>query len=155
MVPIVFACFTLRTGSKARSTFPLSTTFVSTHCSLNYKRYLFHVYSVDCMRNHCCRFQELNCTCQCIWVSFHIFFTILYYEFILRLFLFDRFAVTTVFISTTVLLTLQIRFIRRNNIFITMAFFFFFGFIDCLFWGASLKKVPSGAWVPLMIGTLL
>ncbi|PAV24186.1 potassium transporter [Pyrrhoderma noxium] len=65
------------------------------------------------------------------------------------------FAVTTVFISTTVLLTLQIRFIRRNNIFVTMAFFFFFGFIDCLFWGASLKKVPSGAWVPLMIGTLL
>lgn len=24
-----------------------------------------------------------------------------------------------------------------------------------LFWGASLKKIPHGAWVPLMIGILL
>ncbi|KAI0291239.1 potassium transporter [Multifurca ochricompacta] len=34
-------------------------------------------------------------------------------------------------------------------------FLIFFGFLDGLFWGASLKKVPSGAWVPLTIGTIL
>ena len=27
--------------------------------------------------------------------------------------------------------------------------------ISGLFWGASLKKIPQGAWVPLMIGLIL
>jgi len=34
-------------------------------------------------------------------------------------------------------------------------FFVFFGFFDGLFWGASLKKIPQGAWVPLTIGLVL
>jgi len=30
-----------------------------------------------------------------------------------------------------------------------------FGFFDGLFWGAALKKIPQGAWAPLMIGLIL
>jgi len=34
-------------------------------------------------------------------------------------------------------------------------FVVFFSFLDGLLWGAALKKVPAGAWVPLMIGLIL
>ncbi len=37
----------------------------------------------------------------------------------------------------------------------SLVFVTFFGFFDALFWGASFKKVPAGAWVPLMIGVIL
>ncbi|KAG8750690.1 hypothetical protein FRC12_012763 [Ceratobasidium sp. 428] len=65
------------------------------------------------------------------------------------------FAVATVMIVTTSLLAIQIAFVKRLPAILGVAFFIFFGFIDGLFWGASLRKVPHGAWVPLMIGSVL
>jgi len=80
------------------------------------------------------------------------------------------FAVATVMFTTTVLISLQIRYVKQLPYILGIAFFLFFGFLDgkainrtlfrCsnipgLFWGASLKKVPQGAWVPLMIGLIL
>ncbi|KAJ7600944.1 potassium transporter [Mycena floridula] len=65
------------------------------------------------------------------------------------------FAVATVMFSTTVLIAVQMYYVKRWSIFVVSAFFIVFGFVDGLFWGASLKKVPTGAWVPLMLGTLL
>lgn len=62
------------------------------------------------------------------------------------------FAVATVMISTATLIAIQIRYVKRLPIIVALAFFVFYGFIDGLFWGASLKKVPQGAWVPLMLG---
>ncbi|KAH8091723.1 potassium transporter [Cristinia sonorae] len=65
------------------------------------------------------------------------------------------FAVATVMFATTVLISLQIKYVKGLSIFFALAFLVFFGFIDGLFWGAALKKIPEGAWVPLMIGGIL
>ncbi|CAE6360553.1 unnamed protein product [Rhizoctonia solani] len=66
-----------------------------------------------------------------------------------------RFAVSTVMFVTTTLITIQIPLVKRKPVVLGITFLIFFGFIDGLFWGASLKKVPHGAWVPLMIGCVL
>ncbi|CAE6535257.1 unnamed protein product [Rhizoctonia solani] len=65
------------------------------------------------------------------------------------------FAVSTVMFVTTTLIAIQIPFVKRKPAALGAAFLLFFGFIDGLFWGASLKKIPHGAWVPLMIGCVL
>ncbi|TFY59675.1 hypothetical protein EVG20_g7693 [Dentipellis fragilis] len=65
------------------------------------------------------------------------------------------FAVATVMFTTTCLVSIQTRYVKHLPIVCGVAFFLFFGFIDGLFWGASLKKIPKGAWVPLMIGGIL
>ncbi|KAH9941946.1 potassium transporter [Amylocystis lapponica] len=65
------------------------------------------------------------------------------------------FAVATVMFTTTVLIALQMRFVKRLPVVIAAAYFVVFGFLDGLFWGAALKKVPNGAWVPLMLGLIL
>ena len=74
---------------------------------------------------------------------------------------------------TTILISIQIRYVKHQPLLLALAFFLAFGFFDgkyrtlqdfyiCvtngfigLFWGAALKKVPEGAWVPLMIGLVL
>lgn len=58
-------------------------------------------------------------------------------------------------IVTTTLIAVQIFAIKQLPLIVAIAFFLFFGFLDGLFWGASLKKVPHGAWVPLTIGSVL
>ncbi|PPQ76542.1 hypothetical protein CVT26_013241 [Gymnopilus dilepis] len=58
-------------------------------------------------------------------------------------------------ISTSLLLSIQMRWVKRWPIVVGIAYFAIFGFFDALFWGASLKKVPHGAWVPLLIGVVL
>ncbi|THH10121.1 hypothetical protein EW145_g1548 [Phellinidium pouzarii] len=65
------------------------------------------------------------------------------------------FSVATVMFATSVLIALQIRLVKRKPLVFALAFLLFFGFLDGLFWGASLRKVPNGAWVPLMIGLIL
>lgn len=65
------------------------------------------------------------------------------------------FAVATVMISTSVLLAVQMYYVKHWPIAAGLAYFVLYGFIDGLFWGASLKKVPLGAWVPLVIGIVL
>ncbi|KAG6916310.1 hypothetical protein DXG01_007358 [Tephrocybe rancida] len=65
------------------------------------------------------------------------------------------FAVATVMFSTSVLIATQIYYIKGLPAILAIGYFAVFGFFDALFWGASLKKVPHGAWVPLMIGILL
>ncbi|KAJ7486154.1 potassium transporter [Mycena galericulata] len=65
------------------------------------------------------------------------------------------FCVATVMFSTTILLAVQMRWVKHWPAVVALGYFIFYGFIDGLFWGASLKKVPRGAWVPLMIGVIL
>lgn len=65
------------------------------------------------------------------------------------------FAVATVMLTTTVLVALQMRYVKHLPIIVSTVFLVFFGFLDGLFWGASLKKIPHGAWVPLTIGIVL
>ncbi|KAJ3786207.1 potassium transporter [Lentinula aff. detonsa] len=65
------------------------------------------------------------------------------------------FAVATVMLSTSLLLAVQMVYVKRWPLVIAVAYFLVFGFFDGLFWGAALKKVPHGAWVPLMIGLIL
>jgi len=65
------------------------------------------------------------------------------------------FCVSTVMISTTVLIGISIYYRKHMHWAYSLLFVTFFGFFDALFWGASFKKVPTGAWVPLMIGVIL
>ncbi|THU95303.1 potassium transporter [Dendrothele bispora CBS 962.96] len=65
------------------------------------------------------------------------------------------FSVATVMFSTTVLLAIHMRFVKRWWWSVAVGYFLVFGFLDGLFWGASLKKVPEGAWVSLVIGVVL
>ncbi|KAF8870459.1 potassium transporter [Infundibulicybe gibba] len=65
------------------------------------------------------------------------------------------FAVATVMFSTSVLLAVQMYYVKKWPIIVALGYFFIFGFFDGLFWGAALKKVPEGAWVPLLIGIVL
>ncbi|KAF8195375.1 potassium transporter-domain-containing protein [Pholiota molesta] len=53
------------------------------------------------------------------------------------------------------LLAVQMRYVKGWPVLIGVGYFLIFGFFDGLFWGAALKKVPLGAWVPLMIGVIL
>lgn len=86
-----------------------------------------------------------------------------------------RFAVATVMLTTTLLISLQFKYVKGLPLALGIAFFFVFGFFDGkfafhsilnvssqlrllssgLFWGAAVKKIPEGAWVPLMIGLIL
>lgn len=75
-------------------------------------------------------------------------------------------------ITTTFLIALQFKYVKGLPALLGVAFFLFFGFFDgekafytlwkpssvnCagLFWGAAVRKIPEGAWVPLMIGCIL
>jgi KUP system potassium uptake protein len=51
------------------------------------------------------------------------------------------FSVATVMFSTTVLLAVQMVWVKHWSVFIALGYFVIFGFLDGLFWGASLKKV--------------
>ncbi|KAG8799422.1 hypothetical protein FRC16_005165 [Serendipita sp. 398] len=64
------------------------------------------------------------------------------------------FAVATVMFVTTTLITIQIPYVKHLPWVLAVAWFLFFGFLDGLFWGASLRKVPHGAWVPLLVGVV-
>lgn len=66
-----------------------------------------------------------------------------------------RFAVATVMFTTTVLVTFQIKLVKHKPLWLALGFLVPFGFFDGLFWGAALKKIPKGAWVPFMIGCIL
>lgn len=58
-------------------------------------------------------------------------------------------------IVTSSLIALQIMLVKGYSPIFALLFFGFFGFIDALFWGALLKKVPEGAYVPLAIGAFI
>ncbi|KAF8329370.1 potassium transporter [Cantharellus anzutake] len=65
------------------------------------------------------------------------------------------FAVSTVMIVTSTFISFHIYIKKGLPIFVAIGFFLVFGFFDGLFFGASLRKVPLGAWVPLSIGCAL
>ncbi|KAF8519080.1 potassium transporter [Gautieria morchelliformis] len=65
------------------------------------------------------------------------------------------FAVATVMFVTTTLLAVQCRYVKHLPWVVSILLLVFLGFFDGLFFGAALKKVPQGAWVPLMIGCIL
>ncbi|KZT21026.1 potassium transporter [Neolentinus lepideus HHB14362 ss-1] len=65
------------------------------------------------------------------------------------------FAVATVMFSTTILIAVHMRYVKYWPMVIGLAYLVGFGFFDGLFWGAALRKIPAGAWVPLMIGVIL
>lgn len=52
----------------------------------------------------------------------------------------DFLAVTTTFIAISIVR------VKHLSIFTALAFLLVFGFIDALFWGASLKKIPEGSF---------
>lgn len=65
------------------------------------------------------------------------------------------FAVATVMISTSILLSVSMYYVKQWHWSVAALYLVVFGFFDALFWGAAFKKVPAGAWVPLMIGVIL
>ena len=65
------------------------------------------------------------------------------------------FAAATVMFSTSVMLAVQMHVVKGWPIVVGVAYFMTFGVLDALFWGAAFKKLPSGAWVPLVIGVSL
>ncbi|KIY46736.1 potassium transporter [Fistulina hepatica ATCC 64428] len=65
------------------------------------------------------------------------------------------FAVATVMLSTTGLLTVHMLWVKHWPAIVAIGYFLIWGFFDGLFWGASVTKVPHGAWVPLMMGIIL
>ncbi|KAF8318168.1 potassium transporter [Clavulina sp. PMI_390] len=65
------------------------------------------------------------------------------------------FSVATVMIVTSTFIAIQIYYVKQLPLIISFVYFVPFVFLDGLFWGAALKKVPHGAWVPLMIGSIL
>ena len=56
---------------------------------------------------------------------------------------------------TTTMIALQIPYVKHKPWILAVAWLLFFGFLDGLFFGAALRKVPHGAWIPLLIGTVL
>ncbi|KAF8343268.1 potassium transporter [Amanita rubescens] len=65
------------------------------------------------------------------------------------------FSVATVMFSTSILLAVSMYYVKLWHWTVSVMFVVFFGFFDGLLWGAALRKVPEGAWVPLMIGIIL
>ncbi|KAM0793786.1 hypothetical protein ACM66B_001203 [Microbotryomycetes sp. NB124-2] len=65
------------------------------------------------------------------------------------------FAVSGVMFVTTCFLAISIVYIKGLPVWIAVIFFFASGFIDALFFGATLKKVPHGAWLPLGLAALM
>lgn len=65
------------------------------------------------------------------------------------------FAVATVMITTTLSVCTSMVVVEHYNLLIPIAFGGVFLFIDCIFWGATFRKVPHGAWFPLALGTVL
>ncbi|GMI87788.1 K+ uptake permease 6 [Hibiscus trionum] len=60
-------------------------------------------------------------------------------------------AVITVMLVTTCLMSLVIVLCWQKNVFLALAFVFFFGTIEALYFTASLTKFLEGAWVPVAI----
>ena len=56
---------------------------------------------------------------------------------------------------TTTMIAVQIPYVKHKSWTLALAWLLFFGFLDGLFFGASLEKVPRGAWIPLVIGFVL
>lgn len=64
-------------------------------------------------------------------------------------------AVAGTLFVTTGIITIAIIRIKRKPIWLAIMFFVGAGFIDTLFFGSTLKKVPEGAWFPLSLAILL
>ncbi|GAA5928143.1 hypothetical protein JCM3775_002829 [Rhodotorula graminis] len=65
------------------------------------------------------------------------------------------FAVSGVMLITTLTLALAMVQLKGMPVVVALAYFLAAAFIDALFFGASLKKVPHGAWFPLGLGAVL
>ncbi|XP_078443281.1 potassium transporter 8-like [Wolffia australiana] len=60
-------------------------------------------------------------------------------------------AVITVMLVTTCLMSLVIIMCWNKSIFLALGFVFFFGFIEALYFSASMVKFLQGAWVPIAL----
>lgn len=58
-------------------------------------------------------------------------------------------------VVTTSQVALQLYFVKNKPWWLAIAFFAIFGFVDCVLWGATLKKIPHGAWFSLSLGAAL
>lgn len=61
------------------------------------------------------------------------------------------FAVISVMLVTTCLMSLVIVLCWQQNVFVAICFVIFFGTIEALYFSASLVKFPEGAWVPVAL----
>ncbi|GAA6060739.1 hypothetical protein JCM10212_003783 [Sporobolomyces blumeae] len=65
------------------------------------------------------------------------------------------FSVASVMFITTIFLAVAIVRLKHLHFAWAILFFAFFAFFDALFWGATLRKVPHGAWFTLTLGLVL
>ncbi|KAL4568384.1 hypothetical protein LXL04_023995 [Taraxacum kok-saghyz] len=63
-------------------------------------------------------------------------------------------AVITVMLVTTCLMSLVIILCWRKSVFLALAFMFFFGSVEILYFSASLIKFREGAWVPVALSCI-
>lgn len=56
---------------------------------------------------------------------------------------------------TTLMIALAMIQLKGFPVLVALAYFLLAAFIDCLFFGASLKKVPHGAWFPLGLAVVI
>eukprot|EP00250_Pteridium_aquilinum_P011466 c20089_g1_i4 orf=167-1312(-) len=64
------------------------------------------------------------------------------------------FAVITVMLVTTCLMTLVILLVWRRSIILAACFFAYFGMLEGLYFSATIMKVTEGGWVPLVLAFL-
>ncbi|PLW29251.1 hypothetical protein PCANC_15749 [Puccinia coronata f. sp. avenae] len=65
------------------------------------------------------------------------------------------FAVAGVLITTTFLMTMVMIHVKGLPVWLSLTFFVLAGFVDSLFFAASLQKIPHGAWFTLTMGCLI
>jgi len=65
------------------------------------------------------------------------------------------FAVSGVLITTTFLMTMVMIHVKGLPVWLSLLFFALAGFIDSLFFAASLQKIPHGAWFTLSLACLI
>ena len=163
---LVYAWYTPLILSKAKCTYRLWIGFVSAECIFPDVLLTWWDDSDDRYYNPSCGIRNFHKSNKRLRVGY-----LGRYAHCKILMILSRFAVSTVMFTTSVLISIQMRQVKRLPVIVAIAFFIFYGFIDgrCrslsrkrwltlhpgLFWGASLRKVPHGAWVPLLLGCLL
>lgn len=65
------------------------------------------------------------------------------------------FAVAGTLVITTLLIALNMIFVRQYNVYFAIGFFLFFGFLDMLFFAGACTKIPHGAYVTLAAAAVI
>ena len=63
--------------------------------------------------------------------------------------------VATVMFVTSTLITMVMYFVWDMKFIFPLIFFLVFGGLDGSFWAATIRKIPQGAWFPLLVGVVM